>query len=87
MINKKIRYFQKFSRNNDINGNPYRLILCYNKNLEVIEVHECRSSSPNFEYELYKAGKKALPCFHLSPAEYKDAKRCWKELGMLKFSD
>lgn len=69
-------YWQMISRNNDINGNPYRLIFVYDDTGFPIEVYEARSSSPNKEYEFYsRPNYYKLPTFHLSPKEYNAKKR------------
>jgi len=68
-------YFQTFSRNNDVNGNPYRLTLVYNEHGGIHRAIESRSSSPRIVQELEKEGHTELIGFHLSPSEYK-ATRC-----------
>ena len=69
--------FQVISRNNDTNGNPYRLILVYGKDANslfaVVEAIEARSSSPNIVGTLHRL-MPMLPSFHVSPTEYKETK-------------
>jgi hypothetical protein len=77
--------YQIVSRNNDINGNPYRAIILYDNNGNIILIMQARSSRPNCHklieyYNTYQnhAGKMypvkiqvaQLPSFHLSPTEY-----------------
>lgn len=69
--------FQIISRKNDMNGNPYRLILVYNQNGNVETCYEARSSMPN------QAGKLRLTHielrgFHVSPSEYKTTRDAFK---------
>ena len=71
--------FQTFSRPNDSNGKPYRLMLCYNEVGDVTEVYEDRTSSPNKVNELRKT-RGELPCFHLSPSEYNETRAAFKHL-------
>lgn len=68
-------FFQVFSRNNDVNGNPYRLILRYDEAGSILSVSEARSSSPNEVTRLRKAGEVQLITVHVAPAEYQDLKR------------
>lgn len=65
--------FQIISRNNDINGNPYRLMICYSINGKIIEAYEARSSIPNQAATLRRQYNE-LPTFHVSPSEYKQTK-------------
>jgi len=69
--------FQIISRKNDINGNPYRLILVYNQNGNVEACYEARSSMPNQASKL-RLTHKELPGFHVSPSEYKTTKDAFK---------
>ncbi len=79
------RLLQVLSRNNDINGNPYRLVLVYSSDTGgVIEAYEARSSSPNIVGTL-RASTTQLMGFHLSPGEYNDTKRAVK--AILKHED
>lgn len=73
-------FFQILSRNNDVNGNPYRLGLVYNHKGMVVEAYEERASSPNFVRALEKRGITQLPGFHLPPGEYNSTK---KNLGVM----
>jgi hypothetical protein len=73
-----ITAYQSISRNNDSNGNPYRLIILYGLNGKVIMVIECRDSMPNCENLFYDIPK--LPSFHLSPKEYKSTKTSFSKM-------
>ena len=67
--------YHVFSRNNDINGNPFRLVITYH-NGEYSESFEARSSSPNIIHALYKRGyKEGFRQIHLQPAEYNSVKK------------
>lgn len=69
-------YYQMVSRNNDVNGNPYRMIFVYDDKGNPVEVYEARSSTPNKEYDFYsKDNFHKLITLHLSPEEYNDLKR------------
>ena len=73
-----MKQYQIYSRNNDINGNPYRLILTF-ENGVFKAMHEARSSSPNFTHELYEKGYKELfREIHLQPKEYNSIKKYFK---------
>lgn len=74
----KNRLFQVISRDNDINGNPYRLVFVYDEIGSVSQVFEARSSSPNISQKLRKDGLIELPSFHLSPAEYNQIRKYHK---------
>ena len=63
-----IKSFQVVSRNNDTNGNPYRLVLLYVNENYIIGIQE-RSSMPNIK--AYLRGNFELMGFHLSPSGYK----------------
>ena len=75
MENKEPKFYQKFSRNNDVNGNPYRLMVVYNEDGTPIEAYEARSSTPNKEHEFWRNGIKQLLTVHLQPKEYNRLKR------------
>lgn len=80
-------YFQVLSRNNDINGNPYRLILCYDGDGMVTDVYEARSSQPNICHRLRTISRE-LPAFHLEPKEYNDTKKRYTATGIkLKYEN
>ena len=74
-------FFQVISRNNDVNGNPYRLILCYGPSgaSGVVDVIEARNSTPNCVGELSKIMRQ-LPTFHVAPAEYNETKKSFAHL-------
>ena len=73
--NPKSALFQILRRNNDVNGNPYRLVMVYDVAGNLTEAYEARSSSPNICHTLRKRGLRELPMFHLGPAEYNATKR------------
>lgn len=71
--------FQVLSRNNDKDGNPFRLILSYSKDGRVVEAAEARSSCPNYVGEHHRLMRQ-LPTFHLSPSEYNTTKKCFADI-------
>ena len=72
--------FQIISRNNDVNGNPYRLILVYAANTgKVISAFEARSSMPNVTRRM-RGDLTELPSFHVSPSEYNETKKALKDI-------
>ncbi len=71
--------FQVISRNNDVNGNPYRLVLVYNMQGGVDKAYEARSSSPNICNKLSKEIPQ-LPSVHVSPSEYNQFKKAFKDV-------
>lgn len=75
-INKDAKFYQMLSRNNDIDGNPYRLIVVYNSKGTPIQAFEARSSTPNIEHPLYARGICPLLGLHLQTKEYNRMKRC-----------
>ena len=66
---------QVVSRNNDVNGNPYRLIMTYNNEGVMEEVYEARSSSPDIVNQLLNKGYNQIRTFHLAPKEYNELKK------------
>ena len=81
-------FFQVLSRNNDINGNPYRLVLLYGSGGEITKAYEARSSSPNIVSFLKYPEYLRLPTFHLSASEYNETKRaCKARSGILFYTD
>lgn len=84
-------FFQVFSRNSDVSGNPYRLILVYNEKGVIKEAYEARSSSPNICHTLRSdvpsyggRGLIELISVHLAPAEYNNIKRMKHVKAILK---
>lgn len=75
--------FQVLSRTNDVNGNPYRLVLVYQGGT-VIEAHEARSSRPNIVGMLRRVASE-LPQFSLSPREYNATRKTYR--AVLKLAD
>lgn len=75
-INKAAKFYQVISRNADVNGNPYRLVILYDAQGLPVQVFESRSSSPNVVYQLLESGVhiKMLE-FHLQPSEYNRIKK------------
>jgi hypothetical protein len=70
--------YQIYSRNNDINGNPFRLIILFHDGIIQPIAYESRSSSPNKTYELEQEGyTRAFRDIHLSPSEYKSIKKSY----------
>lgn len=72
--------YQMLSHNNDMNGNPYRLMLVYSQNGEVLEAYEARSSNPNHRSILENRNLTTLITFHLSPSEYNETKKAYKDI-------
>jgi hypothetical protein len=66
--------WQIISRNNDTNGNPYRLVLAYLEGGSVVGFEE-RSSSPNIVGAFNKLPARQLMTFHLGLSEYKETKK------------
>lgn len=73
--------YQVFSRNNDINGNPYRLILVYDIEASITEAYESRSSMPNIINKLSKQYRQ-LPTLHLAPKEYNNLKKLFNPISV-----
>jgi len=69
--------FQVFSRNNDKDGNAYRLVLVYNQSGSVDRCYESRSSEP-YQLDDLRLTHIQLPGFRLSPSEYKNTKDAFK---------
>lgn len=95
-----MRFYQMISRNNDINGNPYRLIMVYKTKKKVyyrgssnkitqepmlVEAYEARDSSPNICSRLHDDGIFAIRSVHVSPSEYNSMKRGCKNFTGVKF--
>jgi hypothetical protein len=79
------RLLQVLSRNNDINGTPYRLVLVYSSDTGgVIEAYEARSSSPNIVGHLQGSCTRLMG-FHLAPSDYNETRRAVK--AVLKHED
>lgn len=74
-INKAAKMYQVISRDNDINGNPYRLIILYDADCLPVQCFEARSSTPNIDNQLYGAGYPRLLNIHVQPKEYNRIKR------------
>lgn len=83
---QEMKFFQMLSRNNDVNGNPYRLILVRHSidggHPQMLVMYEARSSSPNICHELRKQGMFEIGGFHLAPQEYNDTKKQWRAKGV-----
>jgi len=72
--------FQVFSRNNDTNGNPYRLALIYSERGTVIKAYEFRQSSISYYMTNLCPHVQQLPTFHLSPSEYNETRKEFKNV-------
>lgn len=66
-------FYQIFSRDNDVNGNPYRLICLYSVDGELVKLIESRSSSSNWVFRNSRDFGE-LPSAHLTKREYRDFK-------------
>lgn len=64
-------FFQVLSRVNDKSGNPYRLVMVYGGDGDVVEMTEARSSSPDVIKELVRRGYVQLPSIFISVGEYR----------------
>lgn len=80
-MNDAIAY-QVISRNNDKNGNPFRLILIYDARFKVINVVEAHSSMPNY-IDRHCRHLIVMPTFHLEPKEYNSLVKFYNTLGLL----
>jgi len=69
------KFFQVVSRNNDINGNPFRLIMVYDSRSYMTELFEARSSSPDVVNTLLNGGAEQIRQLHLAPGIYNELKR------------
>ena len=72
--------YQIFSRNNDTNGNPYRLALVYSDRGTVIKAYEFRQSSINSYLSTLYPNTPQLPTMHLQPSEYNETRTAFKEV-------
>jgi len=78
----EIQTYQIFSRKNDVNGNPYRLILIYNLTGKIVKAYEARSTRSNISNTLYESDwHNELPNVFLTPAEYNRLKRKANQTG------
>lgn len=80
-----MQLFQVFSRNNDVNGNPYRLIHVYQVSEDdalLAAVYEDRSSRPNIVRTLRDQGAIEIEGVHLSATEYNRLKRQSQQWGI-----
>lgn len=78
-------FYQVISRNNDRNGNPYRLVMVYNHNASLIRAIEERSSSPNCLRDLHRQGIYGIYPFHVQPLEYRTIAAMLKTQGVLEY--
>ena len=74
MQNPNTAFIQVLGRKHDVNGNPFRLVCCYNKEAKLIQLVECRDSRPNFTYNMPESIVR-LPELMLTPTEYKEVKQ------------
>ena len=72
-----MKAFQVISRNNDRNGNPFRMIIIYKffKGLGFTIGVEERSSMPDTVRLLRSLKYQELQSFHITPKEYRELKR------------
>lgn len=65
------KFYQVFSRNNDSNGNPYRLVLLYNTNGELVQVIQYRNTFVDSTIKkIYPSIQGLYSPIHLTPSEY-----------------
>jgi hypothetical protein len=63
-------FYQVLSRNNDVNGNPHRLVLSYTDGVLHTVAH-CSSSRPNYVREVeYEKDYVHIEDFHLTVGEF-----------------
>ncbi|AGR48531.1 hypothetical protein A4L_04 [Anabaena phage A-4L] len=73
---------QILSRTNDREGNPYRLVVIYNSDMNTIQVVSFRSGRyMDFVYSMSDCRR--LPEYHLSPSEYNKVAREYIERQLL----
>lgn len=71
-----VGFYQKISRNNDVNGNPYRLILIYDNEAMLKQVWEVNTSmTSGKELDLRRQGYVEITPIHVTIREYKVLKR------------
>lgn len=75
-----IKFYQVLSRNNDVNGNPYRLTVCFNKDGKIVKLVESRDSMPNYHNSDEIKKTTWLLNLHLAPSEYNQFKKDYSEL-------
>lgn len=76
-IDNHAEMFQVVSRDNDRNGNPYRLVLVYDDTACVVQMFEARSSSPNIVLLLRRMDLLELVEFKVSPAVYRQVRNSY----------
>ena len=72
--------YQILSRNNDVNGNPYRLALVYSDRGTVIKAYEFRQSIIGYQLSELCPDVPCLPALHLQPAEYNETRKAFKDV-------
>jgi hypothetical protein len=73
-------FFQVLSRQNDHNGNPYRLTVIYDEKADICKLVEEQCSRPNIVHALVQEGYPQLPDIFLSISEYNSWKRGFKRI-------
>lgn len=74
-------FYQIFSRNNDRDGNPYRLVLLYNINGEVVQAIQYRQVFTETTIQrLYPSAKSLYGVIHLTPTEYNDIRKTFSSV-------
>ena len=74
MQNPNIAFIQVLGRKRDVNGNPFRLVCCYDSSAKLIQLVECRDSCPNFVYNMPESIAQ-LTELMLTPSEYREVKQ------------
>ena len=74
VLEKSAQTMIVYSRPNDPNGNPYRLITVFGRKGKLLVVFEARDSSPNIVRVLERIGVECLDYISLEPGVYKSKK-------------
>lgn len=72
--------YQVFSRPNDINGNSFRLVLIFDKNLKVVKAVELGYGRSNYLHSEELANAQELPSVQLIVKEYKLLKKRYSDI-------
>lgn len=74
-------FYQIFSRNNDRDGNPYRLVLLYNIKGEVVQAIQYRQTFVETTIKrLYPSTKSLYGTIHLTPTEYNNIRKTFSSV-------
>ena len=73
-------FYQVLSRNNDRNGNPYRLIMVYNTDATIQQCIEFRESFIHATVSRMFPDANCIETIHLSPSEYNRLKKRYSDI-------